>query len=62
MSSKLSRQELDKVKLDKEMFDTETFENFCGACDNYMTDSCPFNGKVQEDTLWESIKCEYFMD
>lgn len=59
---KLTKEEYDEFLLEKEMYDTETFENFCNACDNYGTEECPFNGKVFIDTKWKNIGCANFID
>ena len=38
------------------------FENFCGACDNFMTPDCPFAQIVKENTKWKNIGCKSFWD
>ena len=38
------------------------FENFCAACDNFMTSACPFALIVRENTKWKDIGCERFWD
>ena len=38
------------------------FENFCGACDNFMTPDCPFAQIVRENTKWKNIGCKSFWD
>ena len=36
------------------------FENFCVACDNFMTLDCPFISVVKENTKWKYIGCRSF--
>ena len=36
------------------------FENFCGACDNFMSLDCPFISVVKENTKWKYIGCRSF--
>lgn len=60
--SKLTRDDWDEYLLEKEMTDIETFENFCNACDNFGTDDCPYNGKVDFSTNWKNIGCANFYD
>ena len=36
------------------------FENYCGACDNFMTLDCPFISVVKENTKWKYIGCRSF--
>ena len=38
------------------------FENFCAACDNFMTSDCPFISIVIADTKWKDIGCKSFWD
>ena len=38
------------------------FENYCGACDNFMTPDCPFAQIVRENTKWKNIGCKSFWD
>lgn len=38
------------------------FENYCGNCDNFKTDDCPFVEVVEENTKWKDINCKNFWD
>ena len=38
------------------------FENFCVACDNFMTLDCPFLSFVGTNTKWKDIGCTGFWD
>ena len=38
------------------------FENFCAACDNFMTSDCPFALIVRENTKWKDVGCKIFWD
>ena len=31
------------------------FENFCGACDNFMTIDCPLIEIINTNTKWKTI-------
>jgi hypothetical protein len=46
----------------KKMQENLNWENYCGACDNLMTDDCPFKYKVQDDTSWKDLGCTNFID
>lgn len=39
-----------------------SFENYCGACDNFETEECPFFGKVFAYTDRHKLRCENFWD
>lgn len=59
--SKEDKEELDRCLED--MNNPYAFENYCSACDNFETDECPFNGKVNFDTKWkEELNCDKFYD
>lgn len=38
------------------------FENYCGACDLFETDDCPYKDKVDEYTDWRNFGCKKFFD
>lgn len=41
---------------------TLTFEDYCGSCDNFGTDDCPFKDKVYELTVYADLGCTAFWD
>lgn len=45
-----------------ELSDPFLFEKYCGSCDNFDTEGCPFRGRVDYDTEWRRIRCDGFMD
>lgn len=42
------------------------FEYFCGACDNFKTEKCPFKNIAKKDSLWrkndKGLGCTKFLD
>lgn len=54
------------------VLDPFEFENYCGSCDNFCDPisgykdtkiwDCPFEGKVDEFTDWNSICCGKYMN
>jgi len=38
------------------------FEDYCGGCDNFETDACPFKGRVDDRTEYATLKCTKFWD
>lgn len=67
--SKEDQEEVDEYLDRKE--NPYRFEDFCGNCDNFPNYNenvkCPFierfkNGELNEDTEWEKIGCDSFID
>ena len=57
---KLSPEEFKELN---DIMDPYSFENYCGACDNFQTDNCPFKDKVFIDTEYKKeFNCENFWD
>lgn len=44
------------------MEDPWAFEKYCGTCDNFQTDACPFRDRVDDETEWKKIGCKKFWD
>ena len=40
--------------------DIYAFEKYCGSCDNFNTENCPFYNKVCNDTEWKEIHCQNY--
>lgn len=57
---KLTVKEMEQFHVQQDML--TNFENYCGACDNFDTEDCPFRGKVDEDTYWRELPCDKFWD
>lgn len=57
--NKLSDEEVSDVY---EQLDIFSFEKYCGVCDNFDTEHCPFFGEVGHATEWEKIGCKNFWD
>lgn len=47
---------------DTEMLLVKDWESFCGACDHFQKDDCPFKDKVDYLTQYDHIGCENFWD
>lgn len=47
---------------DAEMFLVKDWESFCGACDYFQKDECPFKDKVDYLTQYDHIGCKNFWD
>lgn len=53
----------DEVRDIQDAIDPIYWEAYCGACDNFETDRCPFKGKVVDITRWEiDVDCKEFND
>lgn len=52
-------------EIDQAQYELENpycWESYCGACDNFETEQCPFKNKVCDITEWKQIKCNNFYD
>ena len=47
---------------DTELFLNKDWESFCGACDYFQKDECPFKDKVDYLTQYDHIGCKNFWD
>lgn len=60
IKNKNTLQEIDQAV--KELENPWIFESYCGACDNFETDKCPFKDKVDDLTEWKYLPCDKFWD
>jgi len=53
----------DEVRDIQDATDPFYWEAYCGSCDYFETEECPFRGKVTNITRWEiDVRCKKFMD